>query len=56
MILAGGQGRRMGGQDKGLIEFNGKPLVSILIDKLEQQSGERIINANRNQQRYRVPR
>lgn len=52
VILAGGQGRRMGGQDKGLIEFNGKPLVSILIDKLEQQSVEIIINANRNQQRY----
>jgi len=52
VILAGGQGRRMGGQDKGLIEFNGKPLVSILIDKLEQQSVDIIINANRNQQRY----
>ena len=52
VILAGGQGRRMGGQDKGLIMFNGKPLVSILIEKLEQQSVEIIINANRNQQRY----
>lgn len=52
VILAGGQGRRMGGQDKGLIEFSGKPLVSILIDKLEQQSVAIIINANRNQQRY----
>jgi len=52
VILAGGRGRRMGGQDKGLIEFNGRPLVSILIDKLEQQSVDIIINANRNHDRY----
>ena len=52
VILAGGQGRRMGGQDKGLIEFNGKPLVTILIDSLEPQIGRIIINANRNRDRY----
>ena len=53
VILAGGQGRRMGGQDKGLIEFNGQPLVSILINKLKRQSVGIIINANRNHDRYR---
>jgi molybdenum cofactor guanylyltransferase len=52
VILAGGQGRRMGGQDKGLIEFNGKTLVSILIDRLATQSIDIVINANRNQERY----
>ena len=52
VILAGGQGRRMGGQDKGLIEFNGKTLVSILIEKLASQSTDIAINANRNQERY----
>ncbi len=52
VILAGGQGRRMGGQDKGLLEFNGKPLVSILIDRLEHQSVAILINANRNHERY----
>jgi molybdenum cofactor guanylyltransferase len=52
VILAGGQGRRMGGQDKGLIEFNGKTLVSILIDRLASQSIDIVINANRNQERY----
>ncbi len=52
VILAGGQGRRMGGQDKGLIEFNGRPLVEILIEKLKQQSIDIVINANRNQSRY----
>ena len=53
VILAGGQGRRMGGQDKGLIEFGGKPLVEILIAELERQSLDIVINANRNLDRYR---
>ena len=52
VILAGGQGRRMGGQDKGLLEFNGQPLVEILIERLEQQGLSILINANRNQAQY----
>jgi len=52
VILAGGQGRRMGGQDKGLIEFDGKPLVAILIERLSQQGVKIVINANRNHERY----
>ena len=54
VILAGGQGRRMGGQDKGLLEFNGRPLVESLIRALEAQSVTIVINANRNLERYRV--
>lgn len=53
VILAGGQGRRMGGQDKGLIEFEGRPLVAILVDLLERQGVDIVINANRNVERYR---
>lgn len=52
VILAGGQGRRMGGQDKGLIDFQGRPIVEILIEKLQAQSVEVAINANRNQIEY----
>ena len=52
VILAGGQGRRMGGQDKGLIEFDGKPLVAILVEQLSQQTVKIVINANRNHERY----
>ena len=52
VILAGGQGRRMGGLDKGLIEFDGRPLVEILIDKLRPQGVNIIVNANRNQAQY----
>jgi molybdenum cofactor guanylyltransferase len=52
VILAGGQGRRMGGQDKGLIEIDGKPLAAILVDSLRQQGVDIVINANRNHARY----
>jgi molybdenum cofactor guanylyltransferase len=52
VILAGGMGRRMGGLDKGLIEFDGRLLVEILIDKLQKQNVNIIINANRNQSVY----
>jgi molybdenum cofactor guanylyltransferase len=54
VILAGGQGRRMGGQDKGLIEVDGKILVAILIEQLEQQVSNILINANRNHESYQA--
>lgn len=54
VILAGGQGRRMGGQDKGLIEFKGQPIVEILIEKLKQQQVKIAINANRNLETYQA--
>ncbi|MEM7562673.1 MAG: molybdenum cofactor guanylyltransferase MobA [Pseudomonadota bacterium] len=52
VILAGGQGRRLGGQDKGLIEFNGRPIIESLIEQLQTQSVDLVINANRNQEIY----
>jgi len=52
VILAGGQGRRMGGQDKGLIEVDGQALVEILIGRLKPQTSNILINANRNRERY----
>ena len=52
VILAGGKGRRMGGQDKGLIEIDGQAIVATLINKLHRQSLKILINANRNQQQY----
>jgi len=54
VILAGGQGRRMGGQDKGLLEFNGLPLIEILIAELARQTVATIVNANRNLDRYQA--
>lgn len=53
MILAGGEGRRMGGRDKGLEPFAGLPLVGHVVKRLEGQVGELLINANRNTDAYR---
>ncbi|MGJ3354786.1 molybdenum cofactor guanylyltransferase MobA [Providencia sp. Je.9.19] len=53
VILAGGRGTRMGGQDKGLIPLLGKPLYQHIINRLESQVEQIIINANRNQECYR---
>ncbi|WP_369162738.1 molybdenum cofactor guanylyltransferase MobA [Candidatus Thiodiazotropha sp. LNASS1] len=52
VILAGGRGRRMGGEDKGLIELNGRPLVQHVISAIQPQVAAILINANRNQERY----
>ena len=48
IILAGGQGRRFGGVDKGLLELHGKPLIEYVINALRPQTDALIINANRN--------
>jgi molybdopterin-guanine dinucleotide biosynthesis protein A len=53
VILAGGRGRRMQEQDKGLLEHAGKPLVEHVIDAIRPQVGRLIINANRNLDSYR---
>lgn len=52
IVLAGGQGRRMGGVDKGLVELDGKPLVAHVIARLAPQVATLVVNANRNATRY----
>ena len=52
VILAGGQGRRMGGADKGLIDYRGRPLIEWVLAALAPQVGEIVISANRNLERY----
>ena len=54
VILAGGQGRRMGGADKGLIPYQGRPLVEWVLAVLAPQVDERVISANRNLEVYRT--
>ncbi len=48
VILAGGQGSRLGGLDKGLIELNKRPLIQHVIERIQQQVSKIIISANRN--------
>jgi len=52
VVLAGGQGSRMGGVDKGLQDFRGKPMAAHAIERLAPQVDEVLINANRNAQAY----
>lgn len=54
LILAGGRGSRMGGVDKGLQIFKGKPLVEHVLRRLQQGAGvgQVVINANRNLPSY----
>ena len=54
VILAGGRGSRMGGADKGLVEFEGRALVEHVLARMQPQVGEIIISANRNFDRYRA--
>ncbi|MCA1770455.1 MAG: molybdenum cofactor guanylyltransferase [Halomonas sp.] len=52
LILAGGQGRRMGGVDKGLVAFHDRPLVAYVAERLAGRVAEVLINANRSQAQY----
>jgi molybdopterin-guanine dinucleotide biosynthesis protein A len=54
VILAGGKARRMGGEDKGLLELGGRPLLDYIISGLRPQVGTILVNANRNLARYRA--
>ena len=53
LILAGGQGSRMGHVDKGLQPFRGKPMVAHVIERFAPQVDELLINANRNLDDYK---
>lgn len=48
LVLAGGQGSRMGGVDKGLQAYLGMPLALNALRRLSPQVGRMMINANRN--------
>ena len=54
VVLAGGQGRRMGGVDKGLVDLAGAPMVAHVLARLVPQVGDVLINANQNLDRYRA--
>ncbi len=60
-MLAGGRGQRLGGADKGLVAYRGRPLVCWpggrpwllgVLAALAPQAAEIVISANRNLERY----
>ncbi|MBF0625614.1 MAG: molybdenum cofactor guanylyltransferase [Magnetococcales bacterium] len=48
VVLAGGAGRRLGGRDKALEPFRGRPLIHHVLERLRPQVGTILISANRN--------
>jgi len=46
LILAGGLSRRMGGTDKSLLEWQGRPMVEHVARRLAPQVGSLLINTN----------
>ncbi len=52
VILAGGQGRRMGGADKAMLPLAGRPLIAHSIDRLEPQVERLAISANGDATRF----
>ena len=53
LILAGGEGRRVGGRNKGLLVCHGKPLVQHVLEILLPQVSRVMISANRDLETYR---
>lgn len=53
LVLAGGQGRRMGGVDKGLQPYRGRTLVEWVHASLAAQSAGIWVSANRSTDTYR---
>ncbi|MBU3694122.1 MAG: molybdenum cofactor guanylyltransferase [Rhodocyclaceae bacterium] len=54
LILAGGEGRRMGGADKGLLLFDNRPLARHTAERLWPQVDALLLSANRNLDAYRA--
>jgi molybdopterin-guanine dinucleotide biosynthesis protein A len=54
LILAGGRGQRMGGRDKGLVEWQGEPLVAHLHRVVRPLTDDLVISCNRNAAQYAV--
>jgi molybdopterin-guanine dinucleotide biosynthesis protein A len=52
VVLAGGQARRMGGVDKGMVELGGRPLLGHIIDRLRPQVEKIIVSANGDPDRF----
>lgn len=54
LLLAGGRGQRMGGQDKGWVSRQGQALIEHMHQVVRPLTDQLIISCNRNQQRYQA--
>ena len=53
LILSGGRGVRVGGEDKGLLIFNGEAIVQRVFKRLKAQVKFIIVSANRHIEEYK---
>lgn len=53
LILSGGRGVRVGGEDKGLLTFNGEAIVQRVFSRLKAQVKFIIVSANRHVEEYK---
>lgn len=53
VLLAGGQGSRLGGRDKGLMHWQGQPIAAQLTQRLRSVCASVLISCNRNHGQYR---
>jgi molybdopterin-guanine dinucleotide biosynthesis protein A len=51
-VLAGGQGRRMGSVDKGLVLLHERPMARHVLDRFAPQVDDVLINANQHHDEY----
>lgn len=52
LLLSGGRGQRMGGRDKGLLEWQGRPLIAWMHERVRPLTDDLIISCNRNAEQY----
>lgn len=52
VVLAGGLSRRMGEQEKSLLQLDGKPIIAHVVDRLKMQTDNILINANGDPDRF----
>ena len=52
LILAGGEGRRLGGQQKGLMQWHGKATAALLKERFESHCADVFISANSALEEY----
>ncbi|MFQ3201572.1 MAG: molybdopterin-guanine dinucleotide biosynthesis protein A [Zhongshania sp.] len=54
IILAGGEGRRMNGQDKGLVSWKQRRLIEYALDAIPSDIAHTLISCNRNIDQYKL--
>ncbi|MCZ6618558.1 MAG: molybdenum cofactor guanylyltransferase [Gammaproteobacteria bacterium] len=52
IVLCGGEGRRVAGADKPLLNYHGRPLIEWVLDAVKPQVDRLLISTNRNPESY----